>query len=143
MTDNMNIDSAREAVVLRLYQELNQIDVLNPDFQTTLEKIQSLEKAKDYSVLELEKLKLQTQIKREEQEAAKLESEAFKIQTDAWATQQESEKEEKKESFFARHGDAIITAAAGTLGVVLVVSAESIGNKILNSKAMKMPTMKF
>lgn len=143
MTDNIDNSIAREELISRLYRELSAQDATSPDFKTTLDMIHRLESEKDSELIELEKLKLQAQINREEVETAKLQSEAVRIQMDTWVAEQEATKPEKKESFFSRHGDAIITAGAGIAGVVVVVAAESLGNKILNSKAMKMPTIKF
>lgn len=114
----------------RLIAEMNATSTGTPEFESAFKFVQLMEqKEKDPDLILLDRAQKELELQRTRAEIKKLEHEI--------------EKEEEKESFFQRHGDALITAGAGILGVALVVAAEQIGNQILNSKALKMPTMKF
>ena len=120
----------KELLLDRLYAELKANPTGTDEFEAAFKYIQKLEpEEKDPELLELEKQRLKIQIVKDETEIKKETAHIKNLH--------------KKDPFFERHADAIITAAAGIFGVALVVGAEQLGNQILNSKALKMPTMKF
>lgn len=136
MTENNASVDPKELLLDRLYAEMKSTNVNSDEFRAAFRYAAELREEKTEAQRKLEfDISLQ-KLSREAAETQQRLAETARIEKETAAPNE-------KKSFFDKHGDAIIGAAAGVVGVVLVVSAESLGNKILNSKALKMPTIQF
>lgn len=102
----------------RLYAELKATSTESEEFKAAFRYLRELEsdKEEDLEIKELEKEHLKIKIEKERSEIKNLETE--------------------KKAWFGMTPDAIVPALLGFAGVVVIVSAETFGTAILNSKAM-------
>ena len=138
-TQTTHSATPKELLLERLYAELKANPTGTDEFEAAFKYIKQLDAdEKDPELVELEREAMRVKIQRER-------ASAHREDTDAHIAEREANARlhAPKIPFFERHADALITAAAGIVGVALVVGAEQLGNQILNSKALKMPTMKF